>query len=244
VQPFIHRYIPLSIEIENWLRHTVRVPDHKIQRIYNGVNTDRFAPRADGIARPDGAFVIGTVGRMQTVKCQPALAQAFVRLTKMINPSTHPVRLVMVGDGPLRAEVERVVAEAGVAQWVELRGVRDNVPDEMRNMDLFVLPSIAEGISNTILEAMACGLPVVATNVGGNAELVTDGLSGRIVPHSDPEAMAQALHAYVTNPDRAREHGRAGRQRVLRDFSMDRMVSAYTGVYDGLIGADCVAARG
>jgi glycosyltransferase involved in cell wall biosynthesis len=114
----------------------------------------------------------------------------------------------------------------------------------MRNMDLFVLPSIAEGISNTILEAMACGLPVVATNVGGNAELVADGLSGRIVPHSDPEAMAQALHAYVTNQDRAREHGRAGRQRVLRDFSMDRMVSAYTGVYDDLIGADCVAARG
>lgn len=242
MRPFIHRYIPLSVEIENWLRATVRVPAHKLQRIYNGVNAERFAARPDGIARPDGPFVIGTVGRMQTVKNQPALAHAFVRLVRMLDASTHPVRLVMVGDGPLRAEVERVVNEAGIAPLVEMRGTRDSIPDEMRAIDLFVLPSIAEGISNTILEAMACGVPVVATNVGGNAELVTDGKTGRIIPHSDAEAMAQAMYAYVTDPERARAHGRAGRERVLRDFSMERMVGAYATVYDELIGARRVAA--
>ena len=109
-------------------------------------------------------------------------------------------------------------------QLAWLPGARDDVPEILRGLDCFVLPSLAEGISNTILEAMACGLPVVATRVGGNPELVEDGVTGRLVPPVNAEAMAAALFHYYDDPVLARSHGRAGRQPVLQRFSLDRMV--------------------
>jgi glycosyltransferase involved in cell wall biosynthesis len=109
------------------------------------------------------------------------------------------------------------------------------VPEILRGLDCFVLPSLAEGISNTILEAMACGLPVVATRVGGNPELVEDGVSGRLVPPVNAEAMAVALYRYFDDPALARSHGQAGRHAVLQRFSLDRMVADYRSLYDGLV---------
>jgi glycosyltransferase involved in cell wall biosynthesis len=102
----------------------------------------------------------------------------------------------------------------------------------MRGLHAFVLPSIAEGISNTILEAMASGLPVIATDVGGNADLVDNGRTGAIVPASDVDAMAAQLVALASAPDRARAQGQAGRQRVVERFSLQAMVAAYQSVYD------------
>ena len=116
-----------------------------------------------------------------------------------------------------------------------LPGARDDVPEILRGLDCFALPSLAEGISNTILEAMACGLPVVATRVGGNPELMEDGMTGRLVPQANAEAMAGALFHYYDDPVLARRHGRAGRQLVLQRFSLDRMVSDYLSLYDGLL---------
>jgi len=98
-----------------------------------------------------------------------------------------------------------------------------------------VLPSLAEGISNTILEAMACGLPVVATRVGGNPELVEDGMTGRLVPAANADSLAAALFQYFEDPVLARRHGRAGRHAVLQRFSLDRMVADYLSLYDGLV---------
>ena len=108
----------------------------------------------------------------------------------------------------------------------------------MRRLDLFVLPSKAEGISNTIMEAMASGLPVVATEVGGNRELVVQGQTGMLVPQDDPQAMAEAMAAYLTDPDRCRREGAAARDRAERVFSLHAMVDNYMKVYDRVTGRE------
>ena len=240
--PFVHQYIALSKDLEGYLRKRIRVPAVKVTQLYNGVDTDLFRPAnaaREPLPRPDfappDAFVIGTVGRMQAVKDQLTLARAFVLLMRMAQPSGRPLRLVMVGDGPLREQVAGIFEQAGAGALVWLAGERDDVPQIMRGLDLFVLPSLAEGISNTILEAMASGLPVVATAVGGNPELVEEGHTGRLVPRADPPAMAQAMLRYYNDAAECRRQGRAARATVERSFSMNAMVNSYLAVYDRML---------
>ena len=124
----------------------------------------------------------------------------------------------------------------GVRELAWLPGERSDVPEVMRGLDCFALPSLAEGISNTILEAMASGLPVLATRVGGNADLVAEGESGLIVPAADVPAMAEGLLTMAQSPERAAAMGAAGRAIVERRFSMPAMVATYQGLYDRLLG--------
>jgi glycosyltransferase involved in cell wall biosynthesis len=177
-------------------------------------------------------WLIGTVGRMQTVKDQTLLAQAFVQALQMDPALRQRLRLVMVGEGPLRTKAQGILEAAGVADLAWLPGERSDVADIMRGLHAFALPSLAEGISNTILEAMASGLPVIATAVGGNADLVRQPDTGVIVPAADVPSMAQQLAAFANNPEQSRTMGLVGRQRVLSTFSMQAMVSTYQGVYD------------
>jgi glycosyltransferase involved in cell wall biosynthesis len=132
----------------------------------------------------------------------------------------------------LREPVEKILREGGLGERAWLPGSRDDVPELMRRLDLFVLPSTAEGISNTVLEAMASGLPVVATEVGGNPELVEDGVTGTLVPPGNAGAMARAIAAYQDDPDLGRAHGARGRERVLERFALERMVGDYTRLYE------------
>ena len=143
----------------------------------------------------------------------------------------------MVGDGPLRAQAQALLDEAGATALAWLPGERADVADVMRGLHCFVLPSLAEGISNTILEAMASGLPVVATAVGGNPELVGQGRTGSLVPAADCGALAQTLVAMAANPRRACEWGRAARADVEARFSLQAMVTAYQGLYDRQLAA-------
>jgi len=172
------------------------------------------------------------VGRMQTVKDQLTLAHAFVQALTLAPELRQRMRLIMVGEGPLRAQVRDVLDTAGLGALAWLPGERSDVPDIMRGLHAFALPSLAEGISNTILEAMASGLAVVATAVGGNADLVLQGQTGYLVAPSDPQAMALHLVALAANPQRARSMGHAGRQRAQTTFSLQAMVSTYQSVYD------------
>ncbi len=125
-----------------------------------------------------------------------------------------------------------------MADLAWLPGERNDVADILRGLDCFVLPSLAEGISNTILEAMACGLPVIATDVGGNGELVDAGVTGMLVTAADPEQMADQLAAYARNPDSARAAGHAGRLAVENRFSLGAMVSQYKNLYDTLLASN------
>lgn len=238
-KPFVHHYMALSRDLDGYLVEKVHIPQKAITQAYNGVDTERFRPAPDGpqpIAGcpfdPAQHWLVGTVGRMQTVKDQVLLAHAFVQALALAPELQLRMRLVMVGDGPLRAQAQAVLEAAGVARLAWLPGERGDVADIMRGLNVFALPSLAEGISNTILEAMASGLPVVATAVGGNADLVLQGQTGYIVCPANPQAMALRLVALASNPQRARSMGQAGRQRVQGTFSMQAMVSTYQSVYD------------
>jgi sugar transferase (PEP-CTERM/EpsH1 system associated) len=239
LKPFVHQYIALSKDLERYLHEKIHVPAARVAQLYNGVDTELFHPARGGreslpcagFAGPE-QFVIGTVGRMQAVKDPVILARAFVRLLHLVPDGARRLRLVMVGDGPLKKQVLTVIEEAGAAGLAWLAGERDDVPRIMRGLDLFVLPSISEGISNTVLEAMASGLPVVATRVGGNPELIEVGVTGTLVPREDAESMARAMRAYVENAELCRRQGSEARRTVERRFGMEAMVNAYMAVYD------------
>lgn len=241
-QPFVSRYIALSRDLESYLTDKVGIPASKISQVYNGVDANRFHPRTEPAGIPGCPFrqpehwLVGTVGRMQAVKAQTLLSRAFIRALELAPELKSRLRLVMVGEGPLRAESLKLLEAAGVADMAWLPGERSDVPEILRGLDCFVLPSLAEGISNTILEAMASGLPVVATAVGGNVELVAEGRTGVLVPGDDSEAMARAIIGYAADQDHAaKDGGAAGRAEVEKRFSMEAMVRAYMGVYDATL---------
>jgi sugar transferase (PEP-CTERM/EpsH1 system associated) len=242
-KPLVSHHIAVSRDLESYLYQKVGIPRSRVAQIYNGVDADRFRPAGErredvpcaGFGGTD-KFVIGTVGRMQEVKDQPTLASAFARLVHEVPGAEQRLRLVMIGDGPLRERVRALLANAGVEQLAWLPGEREDVPRMMRSFDLFVLPSLAEGISNTILEAMASGLPVLATDVGGNPELIEPGVTGSLVPRNDPASMARAMRAYAESAELCRRQGSNARRAVERRFGMEAMASAYMAVYDSMLG--------
>jgi len=246
----------LSRDLADYLVGKVRVAPANITQVYNGVDTERFCPasvdapfEATGLPGsasgghgprpiagcpfdPSKHWLVGTVGRMQAVKDQVMLARAFVHALELAPQLRATMRLVMVGEGPLRAQAQAVLDAAGASALAWLPGERGDVADIMRGLHAFALPSLAEGISNTILEAMASGLPVIATDVGGNADLVVSGQTGEIIAAGDPLAMALRLVQLASDPQRARAMGLAGRQRAQAEFSMQAMVRNYQSVYD------------
>ncbi len=238
-KPFVQHYLALSRDLADYLLNQVHVPLPHITEACNGVDTARFAPAEASVQpiagcpfNPVEHWLVGTVGRMQTVKDQTQLAHAFVLALKLAPALKSSMRLVMVGEGPLRTQAQTILDGAGVAGLAWLPGERHDIPDVMRGLHCFALPSLAEGISNTILEAMATALPVIATRVGGSADLVADGETGFIVPASDPRALARRLVQLATDPGGAKLMGQAGRQRVLEHFSLQTMVATYQRVYD------------
>lgn len=239
--PFVSHYVALSRELETYLTDAVGIRAGRVSRICNGVDTTTFRPASAGDGPPAGwpfaagDWVIGTVGRLDPVKGTVLLVRAFAEVLRRRPAARASARLAIVGDGPERSAVERVIVEEGVADRVWLSGARSDVPALMRAFDCFVLPSLGEGISNTILEAMASGLPVIATRVGGNAELVREGMTGELVAPGDPAAIAEALVRLHDDRALARRFGEAARARACREFSVAAMVDAYHCLYGELL---------
>ena len=230
--PLVSRFVTVSADLHRWLVTTVKVTPEKVLTIHNGVDVSRFTAgdRRAGreiLGLPSQRVVVGAVGRLDPVKDHAKLIEAFAAL--------HAVRrdteLVIVGEGPSRLDLERRIVELGLTGHVHLLGLRRDVPVLLRGFDVFVLPSLAEGISNTVLEAMASGLPVVATRVGGNTELVEDGATGTLVTARDSRALADAIRAYVEDSALRARHGDAGRRRALEHFTIDNMADAYRALY-------------
>jgi sugar transferase (PEP-CTERM/EpsH1 system associated) len=238
----VQHWIALSSHIENYLRDAVGVPGERLTRICNGVDMNRFRPASTGRVSIAGSpfndpslWLVGTVGRLQTVKDQVNLVHAVAHALSRSVEARGRLRLAIVGDGPQRAEVEEAIVTTGTQEHVWMAGAREDVPAIMPGLDAFALPSRAEGISNTILEAMAGGLPIIATRVGGSPDLVDEGVNGRLVPPADPCALGEALLALFSSPADARRMGRAARAECERRFSLDRMVADYAAVYDQLL---------
>lgn len=242
-KPFVNHYVALSRDLESYLTRRIAVPRSRIAQFYNGVDVRRFrvaSPRRSAISgspfNDPALWLVGTVGRMQTVKDQTNLAHAFVAALQAVPALRCRLRLVMIGDGPLRENAQAILRHAGVSDLAWLPGGRDDIPEVLRGLDCFALPSLAEGISNTILEAMASGLPVIATAVGGNPELVQAGVTGKLVAAADAAALASAIVQYANEPERAKQHGLAGRAAVEKTFSLQAMTNAYMHLYDQLLG--------
>ncbi len=242
LRPLIGHFVTVSKDLEQWLIKSIKVVPARVTTINNGVDSVHFHPRlgpAAAIGPPgfmcDDAFVIGSVGRMVDVKDFAALVQAFLLLLGNDATAHQRLRLMIIGDGPCRSQCLTLLQEAGLAERAWLPGWRDDIAQLMRSMDLFVLPSLAEGSSNTILEAMASGLPVVATKVGGSIDLVQPGWTGALVPPSSPDLLADAISHYLRIPGLAQRHGVRARLHVLAEHSLPAMASAYLAVYDALL---------
>ena len=237
-RPLVSNYIAVSRDLETWLRVAIRVQPRKLHQIYNGVDSAKFRPRAG--PRPEYAhpesIVFGSVGRMVEVKDYPTLTRAFIQLVHQQPERAALARLVIVGDGPARTTCLDLLQAAGLAHLAWLPGERHDIAEIMQALDVFVLPSKNEGISNTILEALASGLPVIATAVGGNVELVEAGVNGVLVQPGDVAGMAQALLGYLDAPARIAEHGANARREAEQRFSIPAMAAAYATVYDQTLG--------
>jgi glycosyltransferase involved in cell wall biosynthesis len=201
------------------------VPQSRVRTIWNGIDLSRFGPSGPC---PQGPAVI--VARLAPEKDVSTLLRAAALAAR----SRPDFRLEIAGDGPCRPELERLAGELGLAESVRFLGAVRDVPALLGRARLFVLSSLTEGISLTLLEAMARGLPVVATHVGGNVEVVAEGQTGLLVPPREPERLAGALLGLWGDVEAGARLGWAGRQRAERYFDVRRMVAEYEALYASL----------
>lgn len=177
-----------------------------------------------------GDILIATAGRISPEKAQEVLIEAFARIK-----GEHPkASLLIIGDGPSRRALEGLARERN-AEGVRFLGFRTDMDQIMCAIDLFVLPSLTEGLPNVILEAFACKKPVVATAVGGVPEIVDHGKSGLLVPPKRPDLLAEAIQALLRDPERRRAMGEAGYERVRRDFTFEAQAGKLEGIYEEII---------
>lgn len=237
--PLVDGYITVSRHLANYLVNEVGIDTRRITQIYNGVDTEKFYPvenKASDLLPPcfqiPDRVIIGTVGRIQAVKDQATLIKTFATLLAKYPDLRSNLRLIIVGDGPLLTDLRQLASNLLLADLIWFAGAQENIPDWLRLMDLFVLPSLNEGISNTLLEAMASGIPVIATHVGGNPELVEAGRNGEFFSCGDQSTLLTLLNRYVRDRELRLTHGGASREIALQRFSMSAMVREYQQVYD------------
>jgi len=216
-----------------------RLPAARLALIYNGVDTRLFCPDLEARAHwrkelglGEREPVIISVGRLAPEKDYGLLLEALAA-TRDLGPEA---KLVLVGDGAERTTLQDEAAELGLQQRVRFVGRQRDVPGLLSAADLFALSSLSEGIPMALLEAMACGLPVVALRVGGTPELVEDGRSGLLVGGRKPEDLAEAISRILTERDTARAMGVAGQRRVAERFSLESMLEGYGALYRELAG--------
>jgi glycosyltransferase involved in cell wall biosynthesis len=180
----------------------------------------------------DGLWV-GVVANLRSVKRLDLFVGALARVAA--TSATGGFRGIVIGEGPERARLESQARQFGVEDRLVLVGASDDPRAYLQHLDLFVLCSDREGLSNAVIEAMSCGLPIVATDVGGNPELV-DASNGVLVRPGDVDDLSAAIARLLDDPERRRSMGRASRSRVERDFSWDETLRQLEGIYRGLIG--------
>ena len=231
----------VSEQLKRDLVRHVGLPSARIEVLYNGVDLDRFdrtaSPALESAGRellraawgvPPGGLVVGSVGRLVAVKNYPLLLRAYAA-------SGVAGRIVLVGAGPERAGLEALAQSLGIGDQLLLLGHCDDVDRLLRGFDVFVLPSLSEGMSNTLLEAMAAGVVPIASDVGGNAEVVRHGVDGRLFPSGDMQALADALSALCAGTAERRALAAAARARARETFGMNAMIARYENFYEEVL---------
>ncbi|WP_134499182.1 glycosyltransferase [Microvirga pakistanensis] len=230
--------VAVSASLRDHLVHTARIPASRVVTVINGIDTVRFAPtRRSGILRKALGIgpetpLIGCVARLDPIKNHALLLEA----TALLVPHIPDIHLVLVGDGPLSASLREQAETLGLGGRLLLAGTLADTAPAYRDLDVFVLPSVSEGTSISILEAMASGVPVVATAVGGTPRLLDGGACGTLVPSGDPAAMAEAIRRLLIDPAGRARMARCARERVLKEFGHAAMVRAYEQLYRQAVG--------
>jgi len=228
----VDRVLSVSERLADRMARDVGFPRERIHTIRNGLDLaqwgagDRARTRAALGATADDVLVLA-VGRLVPVKNHALLLSAFAQARKNVTRG----RLLIAGDGSLKTELEARIRSLGMEGDVTMLGERRDIPDLLAACDVFVLSSDSEGMSNTIIEAMAAGRPVIATDVGGNPELVADGDTGLLVDRGNADAMASAMVALASDAALRERMGTAGRERACRDFGVTRMLQDYERMY-------------
>lgn len=235
-QVLTDRYTAVSAWVKRHLVRYEKMPGRRIAVIYNGLHPGQFDGPVDRAAKrrqlglaPD-APLVGTVARLAPVKDQATLLRAFAR----VHAARPDSRLLIAGDGPLREALQRQTRDLGLDGAVLFLGLRRDVPELLQALDVFVLSSLSEGTSVTLLEAMASALPCVATAVGGNPEVIQAGHSGLLTPRGDAQALADCLQQLLADPGLRRRLGQAARQRVRQRFTYPLMVYEFLKLYAAL----------
>jgi glycosyltransferase involved in cell wall biosynthesis len=228
--------VAVSTPLASVLIESHGLPRSKVCVVPNGVDVDRFHPGADdgslqqiGIA---GGPVVGHVARLAPVKNQALLIRAFADVRSQVPGA----QLVIVGDGPEREALRGQIEQLGLVGAVHLAGEQRDIPSLLRAFDVFALPSKAEGTSMSVLEAMASGVPVVASAVGGTPALLDDGRCGLLVPPNDVPALATALVRVLTDKEGRQQLAAAARARAVTVYAEDRVVDRYVALYEAAAG--------
>lgn len=211
------------------------VPLAKARVVPNGIRVDAFQPASaeqreclqQALGLAPQTRIIGSVGRLNWTKDQASLIRAF----GLVQRQLPDAMLLLIGDGELRADLQRCVVTEGLTDRVRFLGDRSDVRELLPGLELFVLSSLSEGYSMALLEACASALPIVATTVGGNGEIVHDGVSGRLVPADDTVALAAAMTALLGEPLQAQAFGSAARAWVEAEGSLESMAARYAALY-------------
>jgi len=233
--------VAVSEDLAGFLNRSLGIPERRLKVILNGVDMSRFgsAPAGRDAARaalglPADGFVALTVAALFEVKAHADLIDAAAIVLR-----AHPGAVFLfAGEGPLEADLKARAERLGVAKSVRFLGFRRDVPELLAASDVFVLPSLSEGLPVSVIEASAAGLPVVATDVGGTHEVVEDDGTGLLVPPRQPERLAAAIGRLAADPAAARRLGEAGRERAHARFGLPRMVADYRSLYARLTGGD------
>lgn len=228
----------VSRELRDYHAKQAWISSERIRVICNGVDTKRFCPNPESRATlrrrfglPQDRFIVGTVGRMVPIKDHGMLLRAVDSLVQRCVDA----HALLVGSGPEFERTQQLAdTSPGLAGRVTFLGASEEIPELLNTMDVFALPSISEGMSNTLLEAMATGLPVIATAVGGNTEVIDHEKSGWLIRPRDHESLASLLTRLASREDLRKKYGAAARKRIVECFSLDRMLNNYAQLYLGL----------
>ncbi|MFI5329960.1 MAG: glycosyltransferase [Desulfobaccales bacterium] len=238
---WLGRVTDLSLAVSRGVRDYIiaqgALDPAKVRVVPNGVDLARLRPRRPraevhrelGLA--SGTRLVGLVARLD--HWGKGHREFFTALAAL--PDRYPVEALIIGGGRREVEMRRLAAELGLAGRVHFLGQRDDIPDLLAALDIFVLPSHSEGVSLALLEAMAVGLPVIASAVGGLPEVVTDGENGLLIPPQDPEALAMALERLLEDPAGAKQLGENARHHVETHYSLERLGREINGIYEELI---------
>jgi sugar transferase (PEP-CTERM/EpsH1 system associated) len=241
-RPFVTQFVAVSRQLRDYLCGPIGIAPQRVALVANGVDTQRFRPAGSVEAEPvdwpfaAGDWVVGTVGRLDPVKNQALLVEACAMLVVQDDEARRRLRLVIVGEGQEHAALAQRIAQAGMADRTWLAGNRSDIPGLLRCLDCFTLPSIAEGTSCTLQEAMATGLHIIATRVGGNADLLGNGRFGLLVSSGSASELAAALANVLHAVPGVADIATRAREEAVTQHSLDSMLVRYAAMFDASIG--------